>query len=179
MIFIRSLIAGVCLLTYGCASTYQVPESTEKARLSLDAAGAEVLLVKALGKSDSAYGLCGSNVNLDRTAPSYVDLKNGVMIFEELDKKNRDAAVARDFPSLDRRRGRFEFDFKSVSHIRVLAPGVVSPICARSATNRQLGIKDGDGMFINVDLGANDFDSFVAALLFYSPKARLAEGFGL
>jgi hypothetical protein len=142
---IRAIAASLCFTICGCASAYEVPGSLEAVRKSLDPTRAEALLADGLSRSDGAHGLCGSDVLLDKTSPTYIELKNGVMIFEEYARKGRDPDVARDFPSLDRRRDRFEFDFRSVSQIRVLSAGVVSPICAGTATNRQLGLKDGHG----------------------------------
>lgn len=179
MHFIRAVAAGLYLLVCGCASTYEAPKAVEAQRASLDATGAAALLASALSKTDEAHGLCSSNVRLDRSSPNYVEMKNGVMIFEDYTKKDRDPDVARDFPSLDMKRDRFEFDFRGVSQVRVLSPGAVSSVCARAATNRQLGLKDAKGMFINVDLPAGSLDPFMAAVLFYSPQARVAQGFGL
>lgn len=176
MQFTRLLAALLCLLASGCASTYQVPETTQQLRSTLDRPKAEALLAKSLVKTDGAQGLCSSNVRLDKSSPRYLEMRDGTMIFDEFAK---DPKGAQEFGELDLRRERVEFDFKNVTQMRVLAPGVVTEVCAKTRSNKPVGLTDAKDRFVNVDLSAADFDAFVAAVLFLSPEARIAKGLGL
>ena len=179
MYFMRSILVCSCFVAYGCASTYEIPESVRKSSESMRPLQADDLLRRILPKNESGHGLCNSNGRHDRSAPDYMDLTNGVMVFSDYDQAGRAAREGQPtFELLDIHRKSFEFDFRKVSRVQVVSRNAITESCAKLTTNRQLGIQTTDGVVIIVDVPAGDFDSLLAAVLSLSPRARVAQGLG-
>jgi hypothetical protein len=151
----------------------------------LNAASAEESIRKALLKSDSAHGLCG-RITAGSSYPSFVELRDGRLTFtDSQDRVAGPMSVSSSGGAVSvtsrvvKENATFGFDFKAVERVFIMAPIESGGQCAKAAGNRPLMIKDADGMLINVDLAPASYDTFLAAMMVLSPKARFTQGAGL
>ena len=179
----KFLVVGLCVVAGGCASAWQVPDSVTRAREGLNAASAEASVRKGVMGSNSANGLCG-RITAGLSYPSFVDLRDGKLTFTDSytrvagsNARVTGAGVAVTTATVQER-GNFMFDFKAVERVFIMAPVELGQ-CAKTAGNLPLMVKDAQGTMINVDLAPENYDTFLAAMMVLSPKARFTQGAGL
>jgi hypothetical protein len=154
-----------------------------QARASMDATSAAAVLQKSLKGSPQAHGLCG-RVTAGQTHPRFADLRRGKLIFTDTIIRGGASTVSgagvtasattREYrPDVE-----FVFDFNAVERVFIMGPAPTGQ-CSASPGNLPVNLKDAEGMFIVVDLAPENYEAFMASVMFLSPKARFTQGAGL
>jgi hypothetical protein len=184
MIQPRFLLTTLCLGLGACAaSAWQVPESVTQARAAMNAASAEASLKKALIPDAKANGLCG-RVTAGPSFPLFEDLRDGKLTFS--DKNLRavptnvrvSGGTATVSGEMRYEGAGYTFDFNAVNRVFIMGP-IEPGQCSKAPVNRPITVRDESGLLINVDLAPENYETFIAAVMFLSPQARITQGAGL
>ena len=169
-----------------CASTYKLSDAALKQRDKMTEEKAAQILAKALNPSDHAGGMCVSGLVSSKTGNS-VSTDGSKILYEadySTDSKysvqgSTQFGTGQLVRSYKIKRGSFQLDVAALKTIRIseTSGGLDFP-CKGGKPGYIVVLMPEKGGDVLVNIARPDIDSFMAAMSFFSPNAKIKEGFG-